>query len=605
MNLATRGASTQRATGTASSVGADIASDRPCWLSLVWDRHAALIVAVTATVWVAGLTFPLILHVDTAIWGRPGDATGTIGVYWWWSYALTHSRSLFDFPWGAPLGSGYELVPFTPVQVALSAPLSALVGPTAAYNIEVLSGFPLTAWVTFLLARQLGLAALAAAFSAFAFTFMPYHLEKAFGGHLGMVHLELFSATLLFLERWRQTGMRLNLIGAGVMAGLALGTDPYDGFIVAVMVAGFFSASAILKEQRRPHLISRLRANVLAAASVALVAGVFLPIVLLAAHRPSSNYQQELAATVAVASRDNHETLIYSARLKEYFLPWHANPLTPGRVRQYELDHLHLSNFTENTLTLGYTVIGLTIVGLMFGRRLFPIALGIVVGALGLLLAQDPIPHHVLPGITIATPAHYLFPHLTFIRVYARFAILVMLAASLLAGLGFAVLMMLARSGRSRALLFVPFLLLALEFNSVSELPTTQLFPAPAAYSWLRSQAPGILIEYPLRAGIPAAQEIQLRQYMLYQQVHQHPMFNGALSVSQAGRLEPDLEPYYSPHTVARLQALAIRYVFVHRADYTADGLGTPRAVPGLVFVTNMGDVDIFEVADVGASKSA
>jgi hypothetical protein len=182
--------------------------------------------------------------------------------------------------------------------------------------------------------------------------------------------------------------------------------------------------------------------------------------------------------------------------------------------------------------------------------------------------------------------------------VYARFGVLVMLAAVLLAGFGFAALSSRLRVGWPRALLVVPFLLLAVEFNNVPPLHTTRLFPAPPAYEWLASQPSGILIEYPLRAGPdPGVQQVQTYEYELYQQTHQHPIFNGSTPTSRAGQLEPRLEPYYSPGVASELRALGIRYVFVHRNEYAADGLQLPNQVAGLRFVMTLAGIDIYEVS--------
>jgi hypothetical protein len=564
------------------------------------SRHPALTVSVVATLWALGLTFGLVRHLDADIYGQPGDPTGTIAVYAWWGHALTHGKSLFDFPWGAPLGAGFEHVPYTALQLGVSAPMSAVLGPMVTYNLEILSGFTLTAWVTFLLGRQLGLPSLAAAFSALALTFMPYHVEKAMG-HLGMVHMELFSGTLLFLVRWRATGRRRNLVWAGIVAGLALCLDPYDAFIALVMTAAFVLVSVLTPSPLLPGIVRRLRAHAVAAVIVALAAGLLVPPALLAAYRPSSSegYQQGVTAAAGQVSHSMSELFIFSARTKEYLLPWHANPLVPQAVKQFEVDNLHHSNLTENTLFLGYTVILLAITGVVASlrRSVFPVVLCLAVGLGGYVFAEPPFVHQVLPGISWSTPSYYIFPVLPYFRVYARFAVLVMLAAALLGGVGLAALATRLPAGRARTLLVVPFLLLAIEFNNLPPTHTTRLYPAPPEYTWLASQPAGILIEYPLHAGDPGAQERKDRQYVLYQQTHQHPIFNGATPESRAGQLEPQLEPYYAPQVVSQLRGLGIRYVFVHLADYAADGLQLPRQVDGLSFVTTMGGVDVFEVS--------
>jgi len=63
------------------------------------------------------------------------------------------------------------------------------------------------------------------------------------------------------------------------------------------------------------------------------------------------------------------------------------------------------------------------------------------------------------------------------------------------------------------------------------------------------------------------------------------------------------LDPFYAPGVAARLQALGIRYVFVHRNDYESAGYGLPRAVEGLEYIGSYdnGGVDAFVVSGTGS----
>ena len=73
----------------------------------------ALLVTVAATILGCVVTFPLVLHLGSAIYGTPGDSTGAIATFWWWSYAIQHGKPLLDNTmWGAPFGAGWSQVPF-------------------------------------------------------------------------------------------------------------------------------------------------------------------------------------------------------------------------------------------------------------------------------------------------------------------------------------------------------------------------------------------------------------------------------------------------------------------------------------------------------------
>jgi hypothetical protein len=280
-------------------------------------------------------------------------------------------------------------------------------------------------------------------------------------------------------------------------------------------------------------------------------------------------------------------------------LPWFHNPLVPGRVKAFEAAHLHGSNFIEQSLFLGYTVLALAVVAVVAAvraRRGFPVLMPLVVGAAAMVFSMPPSER--LAGIEIHFPSDLLVNLLPVFRVYSRFGMAVGLAAALLAGWGLHAVAgrLPARAPVKAGLLLVPFLTLAAEFTDVPPSRATAVLPAPAEYTWLHDQPNGILVEYPLAVGTAPVQEVQTRQYSMYQMVHEHPMFNGAAPSSPAGTYATQLEPFYAPGSVSRLRGLGIRYVFVHRADYAAAGQETPRSVPGLEYVTTFGDTDVFLV---------
>ncbi len=225
-----------------------------------------------------------------------------------------------------------------------------------------------------------------------------------------------------------------------------------------------------------------------------------------------------------------------------------------------------------------------------------PVVLALVTLGVGALFSAPPSVQ--IGPLTLYFPSEVLGRLLPVFRVYARFGMIVMLGAALLAGIGLDDLRQLLwlRGKAWRALALVPFVTLGLEFTNIPPSRATAVLPAPPEYTWLQSQPQGILIEYPLASGSLSVQEVQTRQYTLYQMVHLHPMFNGAAPASPAGKYAAQLEPFYSLQTVANLRSLGIRYVFVHRADYAADNLQTPRSVAGLQYITTLDDTDIFIV---------
>ena len=513
-------------------------------------------------------------------------------MFWWWGYALTHGMSLFENPLqGVPLGSDWATIPLTPLSVFLFAPLSAVLGPILSYNLLILSSFPLTAWVTYRLGRQLGLAALPASFSGLAFAFVPYHLEKAMG-HGNQTHLELLVGALLLLAIWRSRGRLRYVVAAGILAGIQLWSEPSIMFVMVFALATFFLVSTLaglLSESARVRVLGR---HFGAGALVAAITALFLPLALFFLHRPGT--PGPAAGLLGLRQRDIGQVDIYSAHLHEYVQPYFNNPLVPVPIKQWELHGLHGSNVTETSIMLGFTVIALAILGIVLTRRWFPVALATALIAVGALLAMEPT--RIVFGRPLHFPSYYLFGLVSFFRVYARFSWMVLLGGTLLAGMGLEALQSRLKPGKAQLLLLIPFVLAAIEFNNLPPERFTQVLPAPAEYTWLRDQPQGVLLEYPANTGDASLQEIQIRRYLLYQMVHMHPTFLSEITDGAASNEAKHLEPYYASGVVDRLKALGVKYVFVHQSDYRADGFDTPRYVDGLHFVTALDGVDIFTV---------
>ncbi len=563
---------------------------------LAWARHPGLLITVAAALLALVVTEPLMLKLSSGIYADiTGDAAGTVYDFWYWSYALHHGLPLLnDQLLGAPFASGWDQVAFTVLQVAIFAPLSALIGAVAAYNLGMLASFPATALVTYLLGRRLGLTPLASAFAGLAFSFMPYHVEKAMG-HLNQAHLEVFPAALLFLTRWWQGGSRRNLAAAGAVAGVTLWTDFYYAYIMAFCVLVFFVVSFLVPAVLGRPLVDRLFSHTAGLGIVGAVVMLFVPLAVFMAHRPTSGgYQQSLAGNISIYRRSLFDIQVYSARPWEFVLPWHSNPLVPPPVKTFELNHLHLSNFTEQSVFLGYTVVVLGVFGVVAVRWAFPALLGGALLLAGIALALPP--HMSLAGLHAIGPSDLLYRVVPYFRVYSRFAVLALLGAALLAGFGFMVLEKRLRTAHRGWMLVAPFLLLAVEFNNQPPPHVLTLLPGPQEYRWLLRQPAGTLVEYPLSAGTPQTQEVQTHTYLFYQQVHEHPIFNTDVLTSQAGVMAPALEPYYKAGLAGRLRSLGIKYLLVHRDWYADDGYQRPRVVDGLTFVGSFDDADVFVV---------
>ena len=127
----------------------------------------AAAVAATASLWTAVLALPVLRQPASRLYGVPGDCFGSLALLRRLSEAL---RTGADLPWGP------ELQPLVDLPAAL---IAGVWGCGVAWNLVLLTSFPLAALAGWLLARRLVSDEPIAAFVGLAFAFSPYHLAHA------------------------------------------------------------------------------------------------------------------------------------------------------------------------------------------------------------------------------------------------------------------------------------------------------------------------------------------------------------------------------------------------------------------------------------------
>jgi hypothetical protein len=163
-------------------------------------------------------------------------------------------------------------------------------------------------------------------------------------------------------------------------------------------------------------------------------------------------------------------------------------------------------------------------------------------------------------------------------RVPARFAILVVLGLSVLAGYGVTAILARVHPRRRRALAAVC-LMAVLDDGWAAPLPLQAYDPKGrledrSAAQWLSAQPPGAVLHLPIRTN--NLQELNYQYATLF---HDHAIVNGYSGYNS--RLQESLQagdsPLISserfPATIRALRSIGVRYVIVHRGDFSAPGL--------------------------------
>jgi hypothetical protein len=327
---------------------------------------------------------------------------------------------------GTPPASGVYTQPLTDVAGATLARAS---GPVAAYNWLVLLTFPLSAVAAFLLARHLRLSRAAAALSAIAFAFSPFHLAQA-AYHPHIAQTQWMPLYLLALWRCmdRATIAAVGLLGLSI-AAVTL-SNFYGGFIAAVITPVAVGTYWFFESRRHPQ---SARSLVITLGCLVIAALVGLGAVWYQAHDVVVN-REAFAFPRADLFR-------YSAKWWSYLLPPVANTFVGRSVQRAWSAAGIREGLLEQQVSLGWGVVALGVVAIgawmIRGRTLTSLAIVPVlalVACFALLCSLSP--ERVIGPVTFTRPSAVLYQVLPMFRSYGRFGVIVQLMAALLAGIG-------------------------------------------------------------------------------------------------------------------------------------------------------------------------
>jgi hypothetical protein len=273
-----------------------------------WYENSAVLLLYT--VLTAAMTYPAVLFLRTKVLGGPEDNFHFLWELWYVAHALfdLHKSPFFDpdvfVPFGFSLIRNQDLSPGT---VLLFSPLTHFFGEVFTYNFLVLVSFPLTAFGTYLFARELWSNRLAALLAGIIVGFCPYRFAHA-AGHLSIVATQWIPFFFFYLERLISRPRLRNAVLTGVFFGLSAWTTWYYFFMVPIAAIAYvaFRVNWRLPAADLWHLLKLG----LAAAGVALI--FVLPFLIpyyLATHGGVVDY------------RGAGESQAFAAALADYIIP--------------------------------------------------------------------------------------------------------------------------------------------------------------------------------------------------------------------------------------------------------------------------------------------
>jgi len=531
-----------------------------------------LLVLLGMTAFVCTLFLPLVVHLGSMVVGRGDDAAGEIASLWWMQHeggyqlfgSVHHTLTGAPFGWSEGNGSHIQsLIPYYPTYLA-----TKIVGPVAAYNLVLLSGYVLSGASMYVLARYLGCARLVSAWAALVYIVFPWHLVRT--PHGSLVHLEFLPLLVLALvaATRKPTWFRFTLVGLVTLASWL--TAGYFGAMAFVATGAFALTIPLTTGLRRG-------AATLAGLVGSALAATFLVAVL-----------SILSGFGRGAGLPNHfagDLSIYGLRPLELVVPAAGNLVLGSRLNAFLLgSNMHGSNPTETTNYVGLLTVVLALCWLVIAwrsraalsARARVASAGLVAVLVAALAFGIPSPVGVF-GHLIWTPSRLLWEIVPAIRVPSRWVALEMTALVPLAALGLqAIYGRVEGGGRWKRLqpaaVAVVALAMLVSFLELTVSPTKPHYlthPLPPEYAALERTPPGVVAEYPLGVS---------NDHIVWQTLYRRPVMNNADFGTPADEAERAVLDPSAPGVAQTLALLGVTAIVTH-AD-ALDYIGAAPKVP-------------------------
>ncbi len=478
--------------------------------------------------------------------------------------------------------------------IGLALPAVPLLGAVGAYNITSIASFLASALAPYAYVKRWTGSFLAALIAGTIFGFTPFRQSHFLIGHLnllGTVWPGLYILSLIDLCIGKGRSLKGAWLLAGFLAATALTSQYYlymSLLLSLPIIAAFWLRGNLRgRDGRRAWTI------------LAVGLGAAIPLVVLAIWP-----YLELRQSGTIGARSREYVRGYSASPTDYVIPATTSVVWGPWVSS----HFDRFQWVEGTLYLGAAGAGLAGVSLLRRRRagdhgaelaMACIAFGGTAFVLSLGTDLQWLSNPVLvpvPGFarawhpgaeaSIPLPGRLLFEYLPLyssMRVPMRFGLFVILAVSLMAGLGAGhIVERLRLPGQKVAVGALLVILVVVDFLPKA-VPTFEV-RSRAVDAWLRDQpGMGAVAQFPFDLS-----EDQYHVY--YTSVHKKPFLGGffnAFPPAQYLRIRPILSGFPDEESAVLLKELQVEYVVVDEASY-ADypsaeaeilGLGLCRAV--------------------------
>lgn len=515
------------------------------------------------------MTWPLAAHLDEAVPSDLGDPMLGAWILGWDADRLRH---LFQGLWDAPIFFPYShTLAFSEHLLGIAIPVAPLVWlagtPIVAYNIAFIASFVLAAFGMSLLVEELTGRRDAGLLAGLIFGFSPSRFAQI--SHLQVLMSGWMPLALWMLHRYLDARSRAALAAFAVIFIIQGYSNGYYIYFLALAAAIVIAAAVATEATRR---VQTLRSVAIAAAAIAVA---LLPIAWMYFDVRQAYGLQRTDQDVTTFGADLaayfHGSEAVSPRLGLWrWLPYVAKPLGPEGELFPGLIAFTLAcaawwparrgeGGSRNSARVRSTYFVLALVSVL-------LSLGVQATAWG-------------RSLPIGWVYQWLFEHLPGfdgLRVPARLSVVALLAIATLAGMGFARITEAVTPRRRMAACALLGAVICFE-GAPRALPLADVKPHGrpdrAAYTWVRDQEAGAVLELPAGALDARSRAAQYGYQTLF---HRHRVVNGfggydsPLQTFIGGVGSPLLDIERFGEAVRMIRLIGVRTI-VFRADGYAD----------------------------------
>lgn len=502
------------------------------------------------------------------------DSTGGFGwVQWASGNDLTWDHTdKSNFPYGETLGKPQFIT--ASLFIGVYKVLAMLTSPICGINLMLLLGYMSTGLIMFGFVRWLIKRFDIALFAGYAAAFVPFHQLKAMS-HINYVYGSFFIA-IIWAYIWlmqRPSYKRAALFGA--VASLGFYFDGYYILISSLVVAGLclamfiYAAFDILRNRKSTkkalhRLLNRLKYLIV---GIAVLGILLVPI--LAVYKTSG---EKISQNLSLVRSDiKTETITYGARPIEFISPSVDSALLPQHISALTVQP-HGSNASESTLYMGWTVIILALIALIYAvvglRKKDNLKDGVTYNEMVLVLVcvfivcfAFSLPALVtIFGHVFKTPTYLVTLYTANWRTVARLFLAMHPAVVLLAGLGLYKLTKDRSTLISVGVVALCGVVLFCEFLPSQLHPTQDLNKnAPQVYKMLQKDTKVKLVaEYPITSFLYTP------TIFTFQPIHNKTLLNANDGTVSVGPIDGSIAGLNDVQTIGVLKALGVDMVITH-----------------------------------------